>query len=79
MSTDNPFDTGKDDVVFTSAEGNVWFLTGKGGPDLAAMDERDRAILRALLMLAMSRLDRAENPLPALTYPRSEAEVRGDV
>lgn len=60
MSSDNPFDTGKDDLVFTGAEGTCWFLTSRGGPDLTTMNDRERAILRALLTLAVSRLDKAE-------------------
>lgn len=54
-------DTGRDDLVYVTEDGTHWWLSGdRDGPDLSSMHDRPRAILRALLGLAIRRLDRAE-------------------
>jgi hypothetical protein len=54
---------GCDDVVFNAADGSTWTVSAFGGPDLRTMDDRGRAILRALLRLSLDRLDAAEQRL----------------
>lgn len=54
-------ETDREDLHFTT-RGTVWIVSGAdGGPDLAMMGDRDRAVLRALLNLSLSRLDAFES------------------
>lgn len=53
-------DASREELVFTS-NGSAWWVAAKGGPDInGTMDDRQRVILRALLKLALSRLDAAD-------------------
>lgn len=52
------------DVVFTTPTA-MWFVTHDRSPYLAELGDRDRAVLRALLNVALSRLDTAETRIDA--------------
>lgn len=55
-------DPGAEELVFASG-GTVWWVAAHGGPDLTTMDDRQRAVLRALLTLSLKRLDRTEREM----------------
>jgi hypothetical protein len=50
---------GRDELVFATADGSVLFLARGSAPALGNITDRDQAVLRALLELALQRLDAA--------------------